>query len=194
MERLIINAATREKRAAVIDQQQVQELMIDQPNQDRILGNIYKAKVEKVLPGMQAAFLNIGRDKNAYLHRDDVLTFYVSSEDASEKRDKSISHYIQQGQEVVVQVIKEEIGSKGARVTGVVTVPGHHFVYLPHSGYIAVSKRFQSEEKREQWRDRGKEWTTGPEGLIIRTAAENVPTDHLLSELETLRQSWEEAS
>src|SRR5689334_19732967 len=108
--------------------------MVDQPDQHRILGNIYKARVEKVLPGMQAAFVNIGRDKNAYLHRDDVLSYYLSEELAVDKKNRSISHYVQQGQELVVQVIKEEIGSKGARVSGVVTVPGHHLVYLPHSG------------------------------------------------------------
>ena len=139
----------------------------DQPNQDRVLGNIYKARVEKVLPGMQAAFVNIGREKNAFLYRDDVLKYYLSEEEAEKKKNKSISHYVHQGEELIVQVTKEEIGTKGCRVTNVVTVPGHHLVYLPHSQYIAISKRFQTSESREAWRVAAEKWTDESEGLIL---------------------------
>src|SRR6478735_5140865 len=100
--------------------------MIEQPHQHRIVGAIYKGRVEKVLPGMQAAFVNIGREKNAFLYRDDLLSFYCSQESSEKKQDKSISHYVHQGEELIVQVTKEEIGTKGCRVTNVATVPGHH--------------------------------------------------------------------
>ncbi|MDQ0207993.1 Rne/Rng family ribonuclease [Alkalicoccobacillus murimartini] len=193
MKQLILNTATREKRAAVIEGTQITELMIDHPNQDRIVGNIYKARVEKVLPGMQAAFVKIGREKNAYLYRDDILSYYVSDEEIEQKKNRSISHYIQQGEELIVQVTKEEIGSKGAKVNGVVAVPGHHLVYLPHSQYIAVSKRFQTMESRERWRALGESWTEQTEGLIIRTAAEKESHETILQELHVLRKDWQEA-
>ena len=193
MKKLVLNAATREKRAAVIENEQIIELMIDQPNQDRVVGNIYKARVEKVLPGMQAAFVNIGREKNAFLYRDDVLKYYLSEEEAEKKKNKSISHYVHQGEELIVQVTKEEIGTKGCRVTNVVTVPGHHLVYLPHSQYIAISKRFQTSESREAWRVAAEKWTDESEGLILRTAAEKESEETIQAELNVLRQSWQES-
>lgn len=193
MGKLVINAATREKRAAVIENEQVVDLMIEQPHQHRIVGAIYKGRVEKVLPGMQAAFVNIGREKNAFLYRDDLLSFYCSQESSEKKKDKSISHYVHQGEELIVQVTKEEIGTKGCRVTNVVTVPGHHLVYLPHSEYIAVSKKFKTSESREQWRLKAEQWVSHPEGLILRTAAEAQTESALVAELEELRKEWQQA-
>lgn len=184
--------ATRERRAAVVENGNVTEIRIERPMQDRIVNNIYRGRVMKVLPGMQAAFIDIGRDKNGFLYRDQLLSYHLSPEEEEVKQNRSISHYVDEGEEILVQVVKEGTETKGPRLTGVVSFPGHYIVYMPEAGYVGVSKRFPTESEREIWRNRGEELIAGQEGIIIRTSCQNQPSEVINQELSFFRKLWNE--
>ncbi len=190
--KLVFNMATRERRAAVLEGEQVVELMLERPLHNRILNNVYRGKVVRVLPGMQAAFVDIGREKNGFLYRDDLLSFHLSTEDEELKKKRSVSHFVNKGEEILVQVTKEEFGTKGPRLTGVISFPGQFLVYMPAGGYVAVSRRFSNESERERWRKSGEELIKGEEGLIIRTSCEGQQTEVIERELHFFRTFWQE--
>ncbi|WP_062047937.1 Rne/Rng family ribonuclease [Bacillus sp. JCM 19034] len=191
MKKIVFNLVTREKRAALIENGRVTEMMIEQNEEERIVNNVYKGRVVKVLPGMQAAFVDIGRDKHGFLYRDNLLSFHLSNEAEEKKKQRSVSEFVHEGEELVVQVTKEEFGSKGPRLTGVLAFPGHYAIYMPYGDYIGVSKRFTSETEREKWRIYGEKITEGQEGLIIRTSCEGRPGDVLEEEVSDLRRKWD---
>lgn len=184
--------ATRERRAAVVEHGRVVELMIERPLQNRIVSNVYRGRIVNVLPGMQAAFVDIGREKNGFLYRDDLLSFHLSEEEEETKKQRSISDFVRQGEEVIVQVTKEGFGTKGPRLSGVVSFPGQFIVYMPEGGYVGVSRRFSSESERERWRDIGDQLIEDKEGLIIRTSCEGQAAEVIERELQFLRKCWRE--
>ncbi len=183
---------TRERRAAIVEHDRVVELMIERPVENRIVGNIYLGRVINVLPGMQAAFVDIGRDKNGFLYRDDLLSFHLSTENEDTKKKRNVSEFVKQGEEVLVQVTKEGFGTKGPRLTGVVSFPGRYVVYMPEGGYIGISRRFSSEAERERWRELGEEMLQKEEGMIVRTICEGRDTDIIKQDLQFLRMCWQE--
>lgn len=184
---IIINVKTSEKRVAVIEDNKVLELNIGQPRHKEIVGNIYKGRVIDVLPGMQAAFVDIGLDKNGYIGRGQLAAYHLSP--PSEK-EKSISHFVRQGEEIIVQVTKEGSERKGPKLTGLIEFPGASLVYLPFGNYVAVSRKMKLEEEREKWRKFGQTQLQNPEGLIVRTAAENQDEAKILRELEFERNRY----
>ncbi len=184
--------ATRERRAAIIEHNRVVELMIERPVENRIVGNIYLGRVINVLPGMQAVFVDIGRDKNGFLYRDHLLSFYLSPEDEERKKQRNVSEFVTQGEEILVQVTKEGFGSKGPRLTGVVSFPGRYIVYMPEGGYVGISRRFSSEIERERWREIGEQLINDKEGIIIRTVCEGQDPEVIEQELHFLRKCWQE--
>ncbi|WP_035425564.1 Rne/Rng family ribonuclease [Halalkalibacterium ligniniphilum] len=189
---IYFNVATRERRAAIVEQGKVSELMIERAVENRIVGNVYRGRVVNVLPGMQAAFVDIGRDKNGFLYRDDLLSFHLLKEEDERKKQRNISELVKEGEELLVQVTKEEFGSKGPRLTGVVSFPGRYVVYMPEGGYVGVSRRFSSDEEREKWRAFGERLLDEEEGMIVRTACEGQESSAIVQDLQFLRKFWQE--
>ncbi|KAB2338706.1 Rne/Rng family ribonuclease [Cytobacillus depressus] len=189
---LIINHLTREKRYALVKNNEVEKLVIHQPQQQSSVGNIYLGTVEKVLPGMNAAFVGIGEEKSGYLHRDKLVSYVQNNDDKLLKESKSISSYVHQGEKLLMQVEKEAAGTKGPRLTGVIELQGKHLIYMPSGRYVAVSKKIEDDEFREKLRHFGHEIKEPEEGLIFRTSSKNESQNHLSAELEELRLQYKE--
>lgn len=185
METLVVNAIGREKRYALLRNNKVVKFIIEQPKQHSLVGGIYFGTVEKVLPGMNAAFINIGLDKNGYLHRDKLPSFLET------KEDKSISSYLHQGQKILVQVEKDPTGNKGPRLTGIIEFNGQWTVYMPKGFYIAVSKKMADETVREKWRRFGNDIKRDNEGILFRTACEEASEEDIREEIDRLRAVYE---
>src|SRR5438445_494729 len=187
---IVINAAKHESRIAVLDEGQVVELWVERTRQRTIVGNIYKGRVTKVLPGMQSAFVDLGLERDAFLYVSDVIEdiedFDTNGEDevalddvtAQPRPEASISDLLREGQEVLVQVSKDTIAGKGARITSHVTLPGRFLVYMPTVNHIGVSRRIENEEERlrlKQVLERIR--PAGSGGFIVRTAGESRDED-----------------
>ncbi len=190
MDKLIINSGAREKRAAFIHNGKIEQLEIARAGGQSLAGSIFFGIVTKILPGMNAAFVDIGTGKNAYLHRN-ALSEYTQSE-ATDKEKKSISAFVRQGERLLVQVEKDEAGTKGAKVTGIIEVPGTHLVYMPSGNYLAVSKKIADPARREELRMLGAEIKMGAEGILFRTSAGEAMDSELLEEVGELRRAAEE--
>lgn len=187
MKKLIVNYLTREKRFALLDDQKVEKLVVKQPKQTSLVGNIYIGMVTKVLPGMNAAFVEIGEEKSGFIHRDKLASFVLSNEEKSMKEGRSISSFVHQGEKMLVQVEKDATGTKGPRLTAVIEIPGEHLIYMPKGKYVAVSKKIEQPEIREKWRRYGYELKQDEEGLLFRTSSESASEQDLQKELEELR-------
>lgn len=185
MERLIVNTASREKRFAHIRDNRVEKIVFDRPEHRSLVGNIYFGTVTKVLPGMNAAFIDIGIEKNAYLHRD-AIPAYV----ASQEKEKNITSFVHQGEKMLVQVDKDATGTKGPKVTGIIEIPGKHLIYMPKGHYVAVSKKIADDNRKEQLKKLSSQFKTEEEGLIFRTSSENAAEIELQNELHKLRQQY----
>ncbi len=186
--KIIVNCDNRATRVALLEDNKLVELDIERPLQQRVVGNLYKGIVANVLPGMQAAFVDIGLEKNAFLYVDDISADW---EDESPPPVRgSIEKMLRVGEEIMVQVIKEPYGSKGARVTGQITVPGRYLVLVPGADYIGVSRRIDSQVERERLRREAEKLKPGEIGLIVRTVAEGVDSKVLEQDLQFLVQLW----
>lgn len=185
MNTLVVNGIGREKRYALLRNQKLEKLMIEQPKQQSLVGGIYYGFVEKVLPGMNAAFINIGLEKNGFLHRNKLPLF------GEDKEAKSISAFLHQGQKLLVQVEKDATGDKGPRLTAIIEFNGRMTVYSPQGHYIAVSKKMGNPQTREKWRTFGLGLKQGDEGILFRTSCEDHTEDEVLSELTMLREQYE---
>ncbi len=186
---ILINVTPQETRVAVLEQGVAQELHIERSSSLGIVGNIYFGKVCRVLPGMQSAFVEIGLQRAAFLHAGDIKE---CKSDDDVKPAKPIQEVLHEGQLIIVQVIKEPIGTKGARLTTEVSIAGRFLVYLPHQGHIGVSQRIEDEDERELLRNRLIELL--PEdrkgGFIIRTMSENATDEELLADIAYLEKVW----
>lgn len=190
MKQLIFNLATRERRAAMIENEQVVELYIERSLENRIVGNIYLGKVVNVLPGMQAAFVDIGRDKNGFLYRDDLIAYQLGLQSGSMKEDESITNFVTKGQEIVVQVTKESFGTKGPKLTEVISFPGKYIVYLPDGRFVAISRKLKEENERKRLKMLCESLLEGNEGAIVRTSCEGVEADLIAQEIQFFREFW----
>lgn len=185
MEKLIVNAVSREKRFAYVRDNIVEKIIHDRPEQRSLVGNIYYGTVTKVLPGMNAAFIDIGEEKNAYLHRDVLASYVLSPERSIDKEKKSVSTYVHQGQKLMVQVDKDATGPKGPRVTGIIEINGDKLIYMPQGRYVAVSKKIVAE--KDHLRGLGMKLKSEEEGIIFRTSSVSATEEEILKELITLR-------
>ncbi len=185
-EEILINVTPQETRVAIMEQGIVQELHIERNASLGLVGNIYKGAVCRVLPGMQSAFVEIGLQRAAFLHVADVLECKATDQE------KTIQEVLQEGQPLIVQVIKEPIGTKGARLTTQISIAGRFLVYLPQQDHIGVSQRIEDEAERELLRDRLlkllPENRTG--GYIIRTMSETATDEELLADIDYLQKVW----
>ena len=190
---ILINATARETRVALLEDDVLVELMLERPDSGRIVGNIYLGRVEGVLPGIQAAFVDIGSEKAAFLHVSDLADEdpEASEEEKGVRRYPPIQTLTSKGAEILVQVTKEPIGTKGPRVTAQVSLPGRNVVYMPRSEHIGISRKIESREERT--RLRGLVRATLPPnagGVIVRTVGEGAGKKQLERELKALMQTW----
>ncbi|RSD23301.1 Rne/Rng family ribonuclease [Mesobacillus subterraneus] len=190
MNQLIINTNSRERRFALIKNGEVEKIYIEQPSQQSLVGNIYLGVVEKVIPGMNAAFVNIGEKDNAFLPKDKLASYNVSQDE--NKKNRPISSFVHQGEKLLVQVEKDAAGTKGARLTGIIEIQGEHLVYMPKGNYIAISKKAETSEMRNKWREFAKQVKNADEGLIFRTESLSQTEVVITEELEQHRNQYDE--
>jgi ribonuclease G len=189
MDDYLINITPMETRVALMQQGVVQELHIERSSSRGIVGNIYMGKVVRVLPGMQSAFVEIGLERTAFLHVADIWEERQSNSDAT----RPIERILSEGQSIVVQTLKDPIGTKGARLSTQVSIAGRLLVYLPREKHIGISQRIE-ESEREALRARIQALLPEGEegGYIARTMAENASDEELRADIAYLRRLWAE--
>ncbi|HVO25531.1 MAG TPA: Rne/Rng family ribonuclease [Candidatus Margulisiibacteriota bacterium] len=206
---ILINAAPYETRVAVVERQRLIEVFIERTRDKGVAGNIYKGRVTRVLPGMQAAFIDIGLEKAAFLHGSDLyadLTEEFLAEegntpievegDAQAANGKAaarrvpIEERLKKGQEILVQVAKQPIGTKGARVTAVISLPGRHLVFIPSSQHVGVSRRIEDEAERARLKEIVRAERPPEGGFIIRTACEGLSKREIQGDIRFLLKLW----
>jgi ribonuclease G len=225
---LLINVTPRETRVALVENGVLQEVLIDRASCQGLVGNVYQGRVSRVLPGMQAAFVDIGLERAAFLHASDIGTrsdplphrepgdeevrpvcpdrgleegAEPPTEEAPVRPVEDITQLVREGQEILVQVIKDPLGTKGARLTTQVSLPSRYVVYMPTAQTIGVSQRIEGEAERARLRELvrnavngsdpgGGPGPFGPGGYIIRTAAEGLPEETLLADMEFVHKLW----
>lgn len=188
MKQMIVHCTQHVTRMALLENGQLVEYAAERDQQQGLVGSYYKGRVMNVLPGMQAAFVDIGQKKNAFLYVDDVLHPHL---DKQPEVKPSIDTLLQPGQEIIVQVRKEPRGGKGARVTTHYTLPGRWMVYMPYAEYVGVSKKISRESERNRLKVIGERLRRREEGLIMRTVSEDEQTDAVEGDLSFLRAQWE---
>src|ERR1044071_2618509 len=204
---ILINANPRETRVAIIEDDQLVELLVDRPEARRMVGDIYLGKVEAVLPGIQAAFVDIGTEKSAFLHSSDLVYPEDDEKDdeddddgcdgespaAKRRRDKApaIQDVLKRGQDIIVQVSKEPISTKGPRVTAQISLAGRFLVYMPFASRVGVSRKIGERAERQRLRAQVEEVLPKDSGgVIVRTVGEDVTKETLERDLTTLIGQW----
>ena len=208
---LVINARPHETRVALVENGILVELHVKRGSEQELVGNIYLGKVLRVLPGMQAAFINIGIDKPAFLYVTDVYNdlrhweqIMLQEEDEEnnletdihsrmhfiKESDINIEGLLQEGQNILVQVSKEPLGTKGARATSHISLPGRHLVYMPTVDHIGISRRIEDEKERIRLKKLMQKLRSPGAGFIVRTASERAPKEKLKIEMEFLTKLW----
>ncbi|MFQ5473640.1 MAG: ribonuclease E/G, partial [Dehalococcoidia bacterium] len=200
---ILISGSQRETRVAILEDDRLVELLVDRPELSRSVGNIYRGKVEAVLPGIQAAFVDVGAEKSAFLHASDLIE--PDDEDLDEEdngkgtgprgrsRLPNIQDAVKRGETILVQVTKEPISTKGARVTTQISLPGRYLVYLPFASRVGVSRKIEARDERARLRKTVKDLlprSKSPGGVIVRTVAEDADRDQLKRELKSLLDVW----
>lgn len=186
MNQIIIDVGLQENRVAVVENDELVELYVEKEDNKRIVGNIYKGRVVNVLPGMQAAFVDIGLEKNAFLYVKDAIPKEMLSNKKLNLKDISIKDVIKSGQDIIVQVIKEPFGSKGARVTTHITIPGRHIVLMPYTDYVGISRRISNEAERNRLKEIAELIKPENMGLILRTAVEGLEIEDFKDDIKFL--------
>ena len=195
---LIINVTFNEMRMAFLENGVLVEFFIERKNDKNMVGNIYKGRVARIVPGMDAAFVDIGLEKSAFLYVGDIMldkAMYEEYEDSDlvfpVEINERIEGVLEEGQELIVQVSREPIGQKGTKVTSKITLPGRLLVLMPATQHIGVSRRIDQEEERKRLAAILKEICPKGFGLIARTASEGKSTQELTSDLGFLMRIWE---
>ncbi|MDA8134436.1 MAG: Rne/Rng family ribonuclease [Desulfobacteraceae bacterium] len=222
LKELVVNSAPHETRVALLENGTVVEVFIERPDETSIAGNIYKGRVQRVLPGMQAAFVDIGFDQAAFIYVDDVLdtaghvmyqefeqgnegdvesgeaemesgemTDGLPSWKASMNHDCGIEELLTEGQEILVQVAKSSIGTKGPRVTTHISLAGRYMVLMPTVDHIGISKRIENDTERVRLKDLLLSIRKNKFGYILRTQAEGIDEDTIAKEIEFLTKTWD---
>ncbi len=191
-EEILINVSPVETRVALVDNGVLQELHIERSHRKGYVGNLYKGKVVRVLPGMQAAFVDIGLERTGFIHAQELVPEAVEGESRRQEL-PDIRSLVREGQSLLVQVSKDPIGSKGARLTSHLSLSSRYLVYMPNSPHIGVSIRIDDEVERERLRS-GVEVAVRQQsvegGFIVRTVAEGVDTADIVAEIPFLQKLW----
>ena len=212
--KIVINVAKHETRVALLEDGNIAEIFIERGDVSDIAGNIYKGRVQRVLPGMQAAFLDIGLKQAAFIYVTDVIggnnneieELLIDKNETEEtfpdiniadsvvpliNRDWHIEELITEGQEIMVQVAKAPIGTKGARVTTHISLPGHFLVLMPTSNHIGISRRIENEAERNRLKSMVESLRPNSFGYIVRTAGECIQEEKLANEMRFINNLWE---
>jgi len=189
----LINVTPRETRVALLDDGVLQELYIERMHHRGLVGNIYKGKVSRVLPGMQAAFIDIGLERTAFLHAADIAKAAYADTDHQNEVPTDIRMLLHAGQEILVQVLKDPLGTKGARLTTHISIPSRYLVYLPEGKSMGLSARIEDLTERERLMELLQVFATSVEegGYIVRTAGEGAGGEALRADLLFLNKLWE---
>ncbi len=196
---IIINSTNEETRIVLREDGKVVELFVEAPEHERMVGDIYKARVSRVLPGMQAAFIDIGLDQNAFLHFSDVSPFYkdffTESEAPAPKRRRGYRDFdpareLKKGQDIMVQIVKEPISTKGCRVTSEITLPGRFVVLIPYQKNIGISRKIEDPKERRRLKELARQIIPANFGLIIRTVAGGKSERELRRDINDLMKTW----
>ena len=217
-EEILINVTPQETRVAVVENGVLQEIYIERSQKLGLVGSIFKGNVSRVLPGMQAAFIDIGLDRTGFLHTSDIVTATdtPATIDDDSIQQPAIESLLHEGQEILVQVVKDPLGSKGARLTTRLSIPLRYLVFIPNHQYIGISQRIEDEAERERLRniilkyqsensalaESNNSNVTSFEtakyqtqlskgGFIVRTAAEGIPDDEIFRDMDFLHKLWD---
>ena len=190
-EEILINVTPSEVRAALLENGVLQEVYIERADRRGLISNIYKGRVLRVLPGMQAAFIDIGLERTAFLHASDIAMPGVPKDD---EEVANIRELVREGDEIMVQVVKDPLGNKGARLTSYITLPSRHLVLLPRSETVGISARIEDEGERDRLRTLVEELLAERElqcGAIVRTVAEGADKEALAADLRYSLKLWD---
>src|SRR5712675_2067332 len=217
---MIVSSNGHETMVAILEDDLVAEIFVERERHRGVVGNVYKGRVSKVLPGMQSSFIDLGLERDGFLYVADVIDTLVEFDklagddddeangngnggggpknrerDRQDRPQQKIEELLKEGQEIVVQVVKEPLGTKGARLTSHVTMPGRFLVFMPTVDHIGVSRKIESREERGRLRGIVREFReahgfTG--GVIIRTAAAGRPKEDIVSDLDSFHKTWTE--
>ena len=200
---ILINVGVREARAALVENGVLQEVYLERASRRGLISNIYQGRVSRVLPGMQAAFIEIGLPRTAFLHASDIVDPRLAETGGAPPggvppggappRSENIRALVAEGNEILVQVVKDPLGTKGARLTTYITLPSRYLVYMPQSRGVGVSARIEKVAERERLRlaVEGGVLEAENAGYIVRTAAEDAPAEALLADMHYLRKLWQ---
>jgi ribonuclease G len=192
---LITDSILNESRLALLEDGELAEIYVERADNKRIVGNIYNGRVANILPGMDAAFVDVGLDKNAFLHAGDILAdqsdFEFTGERPPAEIQPNIKQILKQGQYLMVQVLKDPSGTKGAKVTTHITLPGRMMVLMPTVNYIGVSRRIEGEEERSRLKDIMERIKPPGMGVIVRTVGEGKQEQDFIEEAKALCRLWE---
>ena len=191
-EEILINVTPQETRVAIVENGALQEVSIERQRSRGIVGNIYKGKVNRVLPGMEAAFVDIGLEKAGFLHVSDIDIGDDGGAEVESESRPAINELLQEGQTLLVQVVKDPIGTKGARLTTSISVPSRYLVYMPNANAVGISVKIEDEAERERLKQVIEACRSENQfgGCIIRTAAEGVDESELLADMAFLSKLW----
>src|SRR5436190_10300423 len=208
---MIISSNGHETIVAILEEDLVAEIFVERERQRGVVGNVYKGRVSKVLPGMQSSFINLGLERDGFLYVAEVIDTLEEfekleadddakggggrRESARDRAQQKIEELLKEGQEILVQVVKEPLGTKGARLTSHVTMAGRCLVFMPTVDHIGISRKIESREERSRLRGIVREFReahgfTG--GVIIRTAAAGRPKEDIVSDLDAFHKIWTE--
>lgn len=194
LEEILINVTPQETRVATVENGVLNEMCIERQAKTTLVGNIYMGKVARVLPGMEAAFVDVGLDRAAFLHVSNI-SGNTSVDDKGDKQQKHIRELLREEQKILVQVIKNPLGSKGARLTTNLTAPSRYLVYMPGDPSVGVSAKIEDEAERERLREIVRRFQVENEnsenGYIVRTAAEGIDEESLAAEVVFLEKLWQ---
>ncbi len=217
-EEILINVTPQETRVAVVENGILQEIYVERSQKLGLVGSIFKGSVSRILPGMQAAFIDIGLERTGFLHTSDIVPATETSptNDDSLTQQPAIESLLREGQDVLVQVVKDPLGNKGARLTTRLSIPLRYLVFIPNYQHIGISQRIEDETERERLRNiilnfesenlalatnNGSNDTSGKTvknlslldkgGFIVRTAAEGIPDDEIYRDIEFLHKLWD---
>lgn len=194
-EEILINVAPMETRVAVLDNGVLQEVYIERTKKRGLVGNIYKGKVVRVMPGMQAAFVDIGLERTAFIHAADIATVDENGMEHQSDNVPDIRRLVHEGKSLIVQVIKDPLGSKGARLTTHLSVSSRFLVYMPYTSHIGISQKIENEEERERLYAIVEQClpTENREkagGFIVRTVAEQASVEEIQADAQFLQKLW----
>jgi len=183
---IFVSVEVTEQRVAVLEDHIVVEVYLGRPSHRSVAGNVYKGIIDNVLPGMEASFVDIGLEKNGFLYVDEIV---VPELEGKQRHGRRIQELVERGQEVLVQAVKDPMGTKGARLTTEISLPGRFLVFVPYGDGIGVSRRLEDEE-RERLKVICKGLDVPDGGLIVRTAAESASKEELEGDLALLQKLW----